>query len=236
VSPRGHTPFFPCDRRRRIGLCLGKGEATWEHAQVVDPSALGSMGAPERLDDPINTPMESHNDRHKEEHKERVSCASMGCVCPRDMTDAPINRHVSWTDAPHTWAGNPFLVLFLVSIVVTLHRCVDGVIQPLWCTHASKCRWVHYLGVLPSCLALAQTQPNSSLSIAREEGCVPPWGRTSPSCPKVLLPTPIIQVLTQLLVSPLCSSSVPLSNIPKQRVRSVSVPYMHIDGSQNAHI
>jgi hypothetical protein len=52
----------------------------------VDPSALGSMGALERLDDPINTPMESHNNRHKEEHKERVVCQRMGCVGPRDMT------------------------------------------------------------------------------------------------------------------------------------------------------
>jgi hypothetical protein len=48
----------------------------------------------------------------------------------------------------------PFLVIFLVSIVMTLHGCVDGVIQPLRCTHASKCRWVHYLGMLPSCPTL----------------------------------------------------------------------------------
>jgi hypothetical protein len=47
-------------------------------------SSLGSMGTPERLDDPIGTPMKSHNDRHKEEHKARVVCPSMGCVGPRD--------------------------------------------------------------------------------------------------------------------------------------------------------
>jgi hypothetical protein len=55
-------------------MCIyeNKDGETWEHAQVVDPSALGSMGASERLDDPINKPMESPRD--------------MGCNSPRDMT------------------------------------------------------------------------------------------------------------------------------------------------------
>jgi hypothetical protein len=47
---------------------LGKGGVTWEHAQVVELSSLGIMGAPERLDHPINTCMESHDYQNKEEH------------------------------------------------------------------------------------------------------------------------------------------------------------------------
>jgi hypothetical protein len=65
-------------------LHLGKGGETWEHAQGVDPSSLDNMGAPERLDDPIDTPMRSHDDRHERAHKERGVHPRMGCVGPRD--------------------------------------------------------------------------------------------------------------------------------------------------------
>ena len=47
---------------------MGKGGVTWEHAQVVELSSLVIMGAPERLDHPINTRMESHDYQNKEEH------------------------------------------------------------------------------------------------------------------------------------------------------------------------
>jgi hypothetical protein len=58
-------------RKPKYTYMKNKGGKTWEHAQVVDPYALGSMGALERLDDPINTPMGSPR--------------YMGCG-PRDMT------------------------------------------------------------------------------------------------------------------------------------------------------
>jgi hypothetical protein len=44
---------------------LGKGGATWEHAQGVDSSTLDNMGASKRLNDLIDTSTRSHNDRHK---------------------------------------------------------------------------------------------------------------------------------------------------------------------------
>jgi hypothetical protein len=80
--PRGHTPFFHCDERWRHGLHLGKGGVTWEHAQLVDLSSLGIMGAPERLDHPMRTPMEIHDYRHKEEHEANNTCQK--------------NRRVGW--------------------------------------------------------------------------------------------------------------------------------------------
>jgi hypothetical protein len=43
------------------------------------------MGSLERLDDPIDTPMGSHDDWHKEEHKKRGTCLRMGSVGLRDM-------------------------------------------------------------------------------------------------------------------------------------------------------
>jgi hypothetical protein len=80
VSLRRHTPFFACNKRGRIGLNLGKGRATWEHTQGVDLSSLGSMGASERLDDPIGTPTKSHDDWHKA----TGARPRMGHVIPRD--------------------------------------------------------------------------------------------------------------------------------------------------------
>jgi hypothetical protein len=65
-------------------LHLGKGGATWEHAQGVDPSSLDNMGTLERLDDPINTPTRSHNDQHERTHKER-GVPKDGAHHPRDM-------------------------------------------------------------------------------------------------------------------------------------------------------
>jgi hypothetical protein len=59
---------------------------TWEHAQGVDSSSLGNMGAPKRLYDPIGTPTRSHDDRNKEEHKARGVHPRMGHVGPRDTT------------------------------------------------------------------------------------------------------------------------------------------------------
>ena len=44
---------------------MGKGGATWEHAQGVDSSALDNMGATKRLNAIIYTSTRSHNDRHK---------------------------------------------------------------------------------------------------------------------------------------------------------------------------
>jgi hypothetical protein len=52
-------------------LSLGKGGATWEHAQEVDPFSLDNMGALESLDDPIDTPSRSHDDSHERAHKAR---------------------------------------------------------------------------------------------------------------------------------------------------------------------
>jgi hypothetical protein len=45
---------------------------TWACTQGMYPPTLASMGALERLDDPINTPMKSLIDRFKEMHKERA--------------------------------------------------------------------------------------------------------------------------------------------------------------------
>jgi hypothetical protein len=55
-----------------LRLCLGKDEETWACAQRLDPPALGIMGALERLDNPIGTPMKRHAGRLKEKHKARV--------------------------------------------------------------------------------------------------------------------------------------------------------------------
>lgn len=46
--------------------------------------AQGSMGALERLDDPIDTPTKSMVDRHKETHKARGTYPRMGHAGPRD--------------------------------------------------------------------------------------------------------------------------------------------------------
>jgi hypothetical protein len=64
---------------------LDKGGATWEHAQGVDPSSLGNMGTPYRLEDPINTPMRSHDDWHGITHKERGTHPRMGLAILRYM-------------------------------------------------------------------------------------------------------------------------------------------------------
>jgi hypothetical protein len=89
-------------------------------------------------------------------------------VCPSTI-------HVSWTDMPHPWARAPCLMLFLVSIIVTLMGVSMGSFNLSVCPCLPKGRWVHSLGVLPSFPTLSQMQPKSSSSIAREEGCVPPW-------------------------------------------------------------
>jgi hypothetical protein len=39
---------------------------TWENAQGVEPSTLENMCMSERFDDPIDTPMKSHDDQHEE--------------------------------------------------------------------------------------------------------------------------------------------------------------------------
>jgi hypothetical protein len=52
----------------------------------VESSSLGSMGAPERLDDPIDTPMESHEYWNKEEHKTMGVHPRMVNISLRDMT------------------------------------------------------------------------------------------------------------------------------------------------------
>ena len=80
VSPRGHTPFFPCDRRCKHGFHLGKGDATWEHGQVVDLCSLGIMCAPEKLDEPIYKPMESHDNWHKEERRQMTRTKILGVL------------------------------------------------------------------------------------------------------------------------------------------------------------
>jgi hypothetical protein len=50
---------------------FGQGWGDLGVPQGVDPPSLGNMGALERLDDPIDTPMESHIIGLKEMHKER---------------------------------------------------------------------------------------------------------------------------------------------------------------------
>jgi hypothetical protein len=66
---------------------FGQGRGDLGTPQGVDPPSLGNMGTLERLDDPIDTPTESHFDRHKETHKARGICPRMGCVGPRDTID-----------------------------------------------------------------------------------------------------------------------------------------------------
>ena len=63
---------------------LGKGGTTWEHGQVVDLSSIGIMCAPERLDNPICKPMESHDNWHKEERDENDPQQKIRCVGPKD--------------------------------------------------------------------------------------------------------------------------------------------------------
>jgi hypothetical protein len=113
-------------------------------------------------------------------HSNDSSCPC-GLGAPKQAC-APINRHVSWTDMPHPWVC-PLPCALLVSIIVTPCGCVDGVIQPLWCAHVVEGRWVHSLGMLPSCPTLAQTQPKSSVNHSKaSKVCVPPWCHMSPSC------------------------------------------------------
>jgi hypothetical protein len=83
---KGHTTYFLYNDWKRLGLCLGKGGATWEHAQEVYLFALDNMGAPESLNDPIGTPTGSHDDRHKITHKESGAHPRIGHADPRDMT------------------------------------------------------------------------------------------------------------------------------------------------------
>jgi hypothetical protein len=84
VSPRGYTPLFPCDGRCRHGFHLGQGGATWEHGKLVDLSSLGIICAPERLDDPICKPMESHDNWHKEEREANDPHQKIRHVGPKD--------------------------------------------------------------------------------------------------------------------------------------------------------
>jgi hypothetical protein len=117
----------------------------------------------------------------------------------------PSTIHVSWTDVPHPWVCAPFLVCSLVSIIVTPCGCVDGVIQPLWCAHVAEGRWVHSLGMLPSCPTLSQMQPKSPSIILRKVRCVPPWCRMSPSCAQGAPAHTQMSLFSQPITSSLCS-------------------------------
>ena len=69
---------------------------TWDHAKGVDPSSLENMGTLERLVDPIDTPMRSHDDRHERVHKARGACTSQGVHAgPRD----------EWLMGTRAWMG-----------------------------------------------------------------------------------------------------------------------------------
>jgi hypothetical protein len=57
----------------------------WECSQGMDLSSLVNINKLERLDDIINTPMESLVDRHKKMHKERGARRRMGTTSPRYM-------------------------------------------------------------------------------------------------------------------------------------------------------
>jgi hypothetical protein len=135
----------------------------------------------------------------------------------------PINH--SSLGPTHPILGHAPLALctLLMSIIVTPHGCVDGVIQPLWCTHVVEGRWVHSLGMLPSCPTLSQTQPKSPSIILRKVRCVPPWCHTSPSCTQGAPSHTQTSSFTQPITSSLCSSSIPSSNLPKEHTCSVGV-------------
>jgi len=51
----------------------------------VDPSTLGNIDTPERLENPINTTTRSHDDWHKRMHKVRSTFPRKGHIGPRDI-------------------------------------------------------------------------------------------------------------------------------------------------------
>jgi hypothetical protein len=101
--------------------------------------------------------MDSKCHLHESSHPLGVSCPLRTIVPKR--TDVPLcgpsapnelthqSSHLLDRHTPSLSMHTPCLVLFLVSIDMTLRGCADGVIQPLQCTHATKGRQVHSLGV-----------------------------------------------------------------------------------------
>jgi hypothetical protein len=124
-------------------------------------------------------------------------------VCPSTI------RLLDW-HAPSLGA-DPLPCALFVEIVVTSRERFDGVIQLIQCTHVVESRQFHSLCVLPSHLALAQTQPKSLLIILRKVRCVPHWCRLSPSCGQGDLshtPNFFVRPIDRSLPCALCSSVV----------------------------
>jgi hypothetical protein len=134
----------------------------------------------------------------------------------------PINHRISWTRAPHPWVF-PFPCAL---------PCVDHCDSPWVCRWGRPTSPVHpccqgkMVPLLGNAPKLSHPCPNKTqVPLIHHKGrrvCAP-LAHTSPSCPKVLLPMPIRQVLAQPITSSLCSSSILSSNLPKEHTRSVGV-------------
>jgi hypothetical protein len=84
-------------------VAFGQGWGDLGHAQGVELPALGSMGALERLDDPINTPKKSHVDQHKESTRKGCVPKVGAHVGPRDVTVDEVHRFI-WVHWVHEGA------------------------------------------------------------------------------------------------------------------------------------
>jgi hypothetical protein len=147
-------------------------------------------------------------------HTQMIGMPLHGPNAPK-TTRSPINRHISWTDTPHPWVHTHYLMLFLVSIFMTLHGCDDGVVQPLWCTHATKGRRNHYSGVLPHYPTLTKMKSKTFFFIAREEGLCPLGLAHHHRSPRCSYQCPYYKLFPNYFLPSLCSLYVSSLNLPK---------------------
>jgi hypothetical protein len=99
--------------------------------------------------------------------------ASFGCVVPPSQTQCTQTN--SCTHQPSllldqhapSLGACPLPCSFPCVDRLTPHGCVDGVIKPLQHAHVVMGRQVHSLGMRPSCLVVAQMQPNSPSTFVR---------------------------------------------------------------------
>jgi hypothetical protein len=94
---------------------------------------------------------------------------------------------------------------FIESDDVNIHGCAYEIIQPLQLAYVAKGRRVHSLGTSPSHPILSQTQPSLCHPSQGKLGTCPLGFARHHHAPKVLLPAPIIQVLSQAITCSLCS-------------------------------